>query len=953
MKNYHTARSGILALLLLAFSFVQAQVVITPVVTGTCHGGDGSVTFNLTNGNSGTHYFNLYSGNGSGNIGQQTTPTFTGLAEGYYYLRLGGADSGYVTVQITPRVNISLGVTNTTCPLNQGAINASVTGGTPNYQFLWSNGATTSSISNLAGARYSLTVTDANTCTASLDTQVFSTTSMTVAISNSGTVCTPTLTALATGGTGSVTYHWSNGSNGAAITGLGAYSYYIVTATDANSCTAASGYSTGSNTIQIDSMNGGSVNIIYPGCNGANTGSITIHVRNGTSPFTFHWSGSASTDSVASGLVVGQYAVTVTDANGCTGSNSYYLGNYNQVQTYICNFTDPSCGASDGYIEACAYNGTPPYSFVWSNTSTAPTQTGLAAGTYTVTATDANGCSALTSRALVGRGNYQVAVTVTPTACDTSLHTGTATAVILGAGGTPPYSFAWYNNQTYPNTLIGTGQTVTGLAYQSYLNVVVTDASGCGPISNYDSAGIQLDPSCYDHVTGYVYGDANSNCTKDPGESGLGGAYIIVSGGNGTYWGTPDSTGYYDIEVVPGTYTVSASLNNLGSCIISACHASYTPSFTAIGQISTGNDFGIDAGAQTFDLGVHPGCTPSTPGATKDYWVYYYNRGVTAAPNTVVSFTHDPNITLVSTNPTYTSYNATTHLITWNLGSLLPNQYNGWIGVHATFDVPPTLTLGTYLTSVAEIDPISGDCNPADNIVSMSDMVSGSHDPNEKEVYPAGNLTESDSVLNYTVRFQNNGNAPASIVVIKDTLSAYVDPASVIPGASSHPYKFAMSGRGILTFTFENINLPDSTHGDSSKGYVTYSVHTKRNLPLGTQIKNTAFIYFDINSAVVTNTTNSTRSDYQTGIRNVAGNDGLTVTVSPNPVQERSVVHISGATGEIGFDLMDIRGQKVMETTTTKTDITLESEMFAPGVYVYTVRDASGKSRSGKVLIAH
>ena len=134
---------------------------------------------------------------------------------------------------------------------------------------------------------------------------------------------------------------------------------------------------------------------------------------------------------------------------------------------------------------------------------------------------------------------------------------------------------------------------------------------------------------------------------------------------------------------------------------------------------------------------------------------------------------------------------------------------------------------------------------------------------------------------NYTIRFQNTGNAPATKVVVIDTLSPLVNPASLVVGASNFPYKYTLSGNGIITFTFDPIYLPDSAQSaDSSIGFVNYSVNVRSGNPIGTQIKNTASIYFDLNPAVVTNTTVSTISLSTTGIRNITAGD-MSITVSP------------------------------------------------------------------------
>lgn len=946
--------SWLTALLLLVFTAGYASTLtVTPAVTGTCTGNDASVTFTLTGGNPGTHYYNL---SGPGYYPSQTSPVFSGLAPGNYNIYVyGPGDSAFASFAIGSRISINPMPTNTTCPLNQGAITTSVSGGTGPYTYAWSNGAgNVSSLSGLAGGSYYLTVTDATGCTAATDSiDIYAPSSLAVGITSSGPTCNPMLTALATGGTGSSSYHWSNGSNSASVSNLPNSTLYTVTATDGNGCTAAASQYIGYTTLYIDSANGGSATIQYPGCTGS-TGTITIHIRTGQAPYSWHWSGSASTDSIASGLATGSYSVTVTDANGCTGSGYYNIYTGNGISTYIYPVNNATCGASDGSLQAYAYGGSSVYTYAWSaGSSTTAIASSLGAGTYTVTATDQNGCSATASYALQAQAAYSVSATATPTSCDTSLYTGTATAIISGSGGTAPFTYVWHALFSTSPVVLGTGQTISGLPANTFAVVNVTDANGCIPQPNgsNDSVYIQIDPNCYDHITGYIYTDANSNCTRDAGELSVGSAYAMITAGNGSVsYASTDTSGFYDAIVLPGTYTITLRMPNDSGCATSSCTSSHTASLTSSGQTSSGNDFAIDPGAQAYNLGVHAGCGTSIPGSTKDYWVYYYNTGQASAPGTVVSFVHDPNLTLVSSNPAYTSYDNATHTVTWNVGNLSPGA--NWQRVEMIFNVPNTLTLGSYLACTAQIAPTAGDCNTSDNTEGIYDEVVGSHDPNDKAVYPAGPLAEGDNILHYTVRFQNDGNAPAYLVVVQDTLSPYVDPASVVPGASSHPYKFSLSGNGLLTFRFENINLPDSVHDEpNSKGFVNYTVHTRPNLPLGTEVKNTAYIYFDYNSAVVTNTTVNTRSDL-TGIHTPSRDGAMQVSIMPNPVQESAIVHFTGATGQVSFELMDVTGKKVMETTTTR-DLTLSGSAFAAGIYTYTARDQAGNIRTGKVAITH
>jgi uncharacterized repeat protein (TIGR01451 family) len=937
--------------LILYFGLTGFAQTITPSVTPSCAPGSASVTFSITGGTSG--YTFVLTNLSNYGYSSQSSPTFTGLFSGSYSIyAYNGTDSVYDQFTITPAVVATPSATMATCTQSNGGATVSVAGGTSPYTYHWINSndivvSTTSALSSVTAGHYRVIVADNAGCVS--DTTpviIYASSPVSASIVSNNNICSPTLTASSTGGTGTIHYQWSSGQSTSAIT-ISTPGIDSVIATDANGCSASTFINVSITSLIVDSPNVAEIN---PSC-GA-TGSITIHMHNGVSPFTFLWSNSV-TDSINSGLAAGQYNVTVTDANGCSAIGYFYLYN-TQLAAQSDGQANATCGNSDGSLSVIAYNGQGTYHYSWSNGATTASVSNVPAGIYTVTVTDATSCSSTVTETIVAIGNYYVSVTMTPTACDTSLHTGSASATISGSG-TAPYTYIWYGGQYYYSNqaLIGSGQTIAGLYYGEYVTVSVTDANGCVPANYYlpDSSYVQLDPACYDHITGHVYNDANANCMFDAGELGMNDAYVIATAANGqTFYANPDSTGFYDIQVFQGTYIVTVDFYSYGQCTSNTCTSSYPVSFSTTGQVSSDNDFAASSGSSTFNLGVHPGCTSSAPGTQKEYWVYYYNNGITAVNNAVVSFSYDPSLTLLSTNPAYTANDIATHTLSWNVGTVSPNYY--WTQITMYFDVPATATLGTVLYAQAEIDPIAGDCNPTDNIVNISNIVSGSHDPNEKEVSPAGNLTAADSVLTYTIRFQNNGNAPASRIVISDTLSANVNPATVIPGASSAPYKFNISGKGVLTFTFDGINLPDSTHGDSSKGFVNYTVHTKANLPIGSEVYNTAYIYFDLNPAVVTNTTTSLRSDFGTGIMTVYGSN-MNAEVIPNPARDKAMIQFTGSTGTIALQITDALGNIIASSSVENKSYTLDAERLASGLYFYTAKDANGNKASGKISIVH
>ena len=138
-------------------------------------------------------------------------------------------------------------------------------------------------------------------------------------------------------------------------------------------------------------------------------------------------------------------------------------------------------------------------------------------------------------------------------------------------------------------------------------------------------------------------------------------------------------------------------------------------------------------------------------------------------------------------------------------------------------------------------------------------QVVGAYDPNDKQAFPIGvksaHLIEANTPLEYMIRFQNTGTDTAFTVVVKDTLSSWLDPATVRPGAASHSYTWSLSGEGILTFTFEHILLPDSNINEAaSHGFIQFNIEQQKDLLPGVVIENRAGIYFDFNAPIITNT---------------------------------------------------------------------------------------------------
>jgi hypothetical protein len=197
-------------------------------------------------------------------------------------------------------------------------------------------------------------------------------------------------TVSASGGTSPYTYSWSNAATTAGISSVGAGTY-TVTVADASGSTA-----TASATItQPSAVVATSTSVTDVSCNGGSDGSITLSGTGGSSPYTYAWTNGTTTAS-NSNLTAGIYTVTITDANGCTGTSSSTVTEPNAILISLSS-TNESCTGNDGTVTASASGGSNPYTYNWSNAATTANITNLSAGTYTVTVADANGCSDVSS----------------------------------------------------------------------------------------------------------------------------------------------------------------------------------------------------------------------------------------------------------------------------------------------------------------------------------------------------------------------------------------------------------------------------------------------------------------------------------------------------------------------------------------------------------------------------
>lgn len=226
-------------------------------------------------------------------------------------------------------------------------------------------------------------------------------------------------------------------------------------------------------------------------------------------------------------------------------------------------------------------------------------------------------------------------------------------------------------------------------------------------------------------------------------------------------------------------------------------------------------------------------------------------------------------------------------------------------------------------------------------------VLTASYDPNDKTVVPAGvgevnAVHPNDSILEYKIRFQNTGTDTAFTVVVIDTLPVTeMNPLTFRSGAASHPYSVSMHGNGIVTWTFENILLPDSaTNEIRSNGFVNFEIHTQPNLPLGTVVNNRAAIYFDFNSAIYTENCFITISEEQLIVSNRIQRDDVDIAVQPNPFRTSTTLSFDRFIENGTIEILDALGRPDRSENFKGTSHELVLSDLKPGIYLLRVLDA-------------
>ncbi len=454
-----------------------------------------------------------------------------------------------VIITVSSQIVITSSQANVSCFGNSdGTATITVTGGTAPYLYSWNTIPPQNSAiaTGLIAGNYTVTVTDATNCTKVKTIKITQPAVLSLSISAQTNVScfggsNGSATALATGGTAPYTYSWDAipVQTSATATGLIA-GIYNVTVTDGKGCLATKPVIITEPLAALDATSS-QTNV---SCFGDNTGSVTVLVTGGTAPYSYSWNTTPlQTTATATGLLAGSYSVVITDANGCTKTESFAITQpATGLTTAITSQTNLTCfGGNNGSATVTASGGVGVLTYSWNTNpvQTLDTATGLTAGTYTVTVKDVNGCSKTEQVIIMQPNAIAIIATKTDVSCFGNSD-GTATAIVTGGTGT--YTYSW---STFP---VQTSATATGLIAGSY-TVTVTDANSCVESQTItisqpvvlDATSSQINVSCF----------AGSN----------GSATVLVTGGTAPYLYSWDTIPVQNLAaatgLIAGNYNVT------------------------------------------------------------------------------------------------------------------------------------------------------------------------------------------------------------------------------------------------------------------------------------------------------------------------------------------------------------------------------------------------------------
>ncbi len=460
------------------------------------------------------------------------------------------------------------------------------------------------------------------------------------------------------------------------------------------------------------------------------------------------------------------------------------------------------------------------------------------------------------------------------------------------------------------------------------------------------------------NLSGNTYYDKNRNCLKGLTDNDIGNARIqLRSGGSLVQETFTGGRGFYSFDVDNFTdYTISVDTSTIPFNVSCPASGIDSASVSASDSMHYAMNFAFEC-KDGFDLearSVHgwsfrPGTESILYINAGDLARFYGLRCVTGLSGTVKLVIQGSARFIAPVQGALMPSSFSGDTVIWNIADF--GTLNFWRALNCIVATDSSEVIGACVCLQLIVDPITGDNNPANNVLIQNFIVVGSWDPNNKQVSPPAEVDiNGDRWLTYVVNFQNTGTDVAHHIYIDDTLDTHLDVSTFQLTDYSHEPLLQMKGN-VLRFNFPNINLPDSNVNEpGSHGFVMYRIKLKDNLPLGTEIRNTAYIYFDFNEPVVTNTTLNTLAAKVTSVIN-RPRAAPVVRIFPNPAKDRVTISVDESLTGCIVTLSDITGRTLLTSNIENRLLNIETGGFSRGVYFVAVRSAKGIKAVKKLLI--
>ncbi len=481
----------------------------------------------------------------------------------------------------------------------------------------------------------------------------------------------------------------------------------------------------------------------------------------------------------------------------------------------------------------------------------------------------------------------------------------------------PPLSFINKSSVFKGKLYIATDEGIYSLDLSIVDCIVNGSIDGCGKLS------------------GWIYRDENENCKYDSHDTGFSNNAILIE--PGPFLTFANDSGFYSINLPYGNYKVTPVPDNPLSFI--ACPSQ---GFQIITLDTLHSYFDTINFAKTFaiapDVWVSVYCAAARPGFDFHYIAQIGNRGTVPASGNM-AFAIDPRLQYISSTLSDSLVNDTLY---YQFKDLAPQETIN-IDIHTKIS-PQKVWLGDTLISYISCK-VPFDFDTLNNAEYIKRTVTGSYDPNAKYVNPLGESKQglielSDSLLNYTIQFQNVGTDTAFTVVITDTIISTLDIRSFRMGASSHPYKVEIRNGNVIRWTFNDIKLPDSTtNAIASQGYVKFYMRQSSSNQIGDVIKNTADIFFDYNSPVRTNTTLNTIGHIITNINSSTENHLF--TAYPNPFTGNLTIDFDNFNEKGSVEILDLSGKVLYAGMFRSGRFEADLSKLNAGMYFVKVKGSS------------